>query len=73
MAGIPDRNGDAVTWRRCRRNSARKIFRRTKGAKNPEAVIKLFNMHLEKNWGETAEFDYYYAPKEAESVWQLSR
>lgn len=52
--------------------STTKFFVVRKGAKNPEAVIKLFNMHLEKNWGETAEFDYYYAPKEAESVWQLS-
>ena len=43
-----------------------------KGAKNPEAVIKMFNLHLEKNWGETAEFDKYYAPPNAESVWQLS-
>lgn len=52
--------------------STTKFFIVRKGAKNPEAVIKLFNMHLEKNWGETAEFDHYYAPKEAESVWQLS-
>lgn len=52
--------------------STTKFFVVRKGAKNPEAVIKLFNLHLEKNWGETAEFDYYYAPKEAESVWQLS-
>lgn len=49
-----------------------KYFAVRKGAANPEAVIKLFNMHVEKNWGETAQFDYYYAPPEAESVWQLS-
>lgn len=49
-----------------------KFFAVRKGAENPEAVIKLFNMHVEKNWGETAEFDKYYAPPEAESVWQLS-
>lgn len=49
-----------------------KFFVVRKGVKNPEAVIKLFNMHVEKNWGETAQFDYYYAPPEAESVWQLS-
>ena len=54
------------------RFSTTKFFVVRKGASNPEAVIKLFNLHLEKNWGETAEFDYYYAPKEAESVWQLS-
>ncbi|WP_276358140.1 extracellular solute-binding protein [Cohnella caldifontis] len=52
--------------------STTKFFAVRKGAKHPEAVIKLFNMHVEKNWGETAEFDKYYAPKEAESVWQLS-
>jgi putative aldouronate transport system substrate-binding protein len=52
--------------------STTKFFVVRKGAKHPEAVIKLFNLHLEKNWGETAEFDHYYAPKEAESVWQLS-
>lgn len=52
--------------------STTKFFVVRKGAEHPEAVIKLFNLHLEKNWGESAEFDYYYAPKEAESVWQLS-
>lgn len=49
-----------------------KYFVVRKGAENPEAVIKLFNMHVEKNFGETSEYDYYYAPPEAESVWQLS-
>ncbi|MCZ8521289.1 MULTISPECIES: extracellular solute-binding protein [Paenibacillus] len=43
-----------------------------KGTKHPEAIVKLFNMHLEKNWGETEEFNTYFAPPEAESVWQLS-
>lgn len=52
--------------------STTKFIAVRKGAEHPEAVIKLFNMHVEKNWGETAEFDKYYAPKEAESVWQLS-
>lgn len=49
-----------------------KFFAVRKGAPHPEAVIKLFNLHVEKNWGETEQFDYYYAPPEAESVWQLS-
>ncbi len=49
-----------------------KFFAVRNGVENPEAIIKLFNMHVEKNWGETAEFDKYYAPPEAESVWQLS-
>lgn len=48
------------------------FFAVRKGVEHPEAIIKLFNMHVEKNWGETADFDYYYAPLEAESVWQLS-
>ncbi|MDQ1914919.1 extracellular solute-binding protein [Paenibacillus sp. GD4] len=52
--------------------STTRFFAVKKGAKHPEAVIKLFNLHLEKNWGTTAEFDKYYAPPEAESVWQLS-
>ncbi|WP_442954876.1 extracellular solute-binding protein [Paenibacillus sp. SYP-B4298] len=52
--------------------STTRFFAVKKGAANPEAVIKMFNLHLEKNWGETAEFDKYYAPPEAESVWQLS-
>jgi len=49
-----------------------KFFAVRKGVENPEAIIKLFNMHVEKNWGETADFDFFYAPPEAESVWQLS-
>ncbi|OXM86737.1 extracellular solute-binding protein [Paenibacillus rigui] len=52
--------------------STLKFFAVKKGAKHPEAVIKMFNLHLEKNFGKTAEFDKYYAPPEAESVWQLS-
>lgn len=49
-----------------------KFYAVKKGVKHPEAVIKLVNLHLEKNFGATAEFDKYYAPPEAESVWQLS-
>ncbi|MBB6730903.1 extracellular solute-binding protein [Cohnella zeiphila] len=52
--------------------STTKFFAVRKGAAHPEAVIKLFNMHVEKNWGETQENEYYYAPQDAESVWQLS-
>lgn len=36
----------------------------------PEAILKLFNLHLEKNWGESAEFQKYY--NNTVSVWQLS-
>ncbi|UUZ93535.1 extracellular solute-binding protein [Paenibacillus sp. P25] len=50
--------------------STTKFFAVKKGVKHPEAVIKMFNLHLEKNFGKTAEFDKYYAPPEAESVWR---
>ncbi|WP_374987773.1 extracellular solute-binding protein [Paenibacillus sp. R14(2021)] len=52
--------------------STTKFFAVRIGAAHPEAIIKLFNMHVEKNWGETQENEYYYAPPDAESVWQLS-
>lgn len=52
--------------------STTKFFAVRKGAAHPEAVIKLFNMHVEKNWGKTQQNEYYYAPLDAESVWQLS-
>ncbi|MBM7565834.1 extracellular solute-binding protein [Paenibacillus sacheonensis] len=52
--------------------STTKFFAVRSGAAHPEAIIKLFNMHVEKNWGETQENEYYYAPPDAESVWQLS-
>lgn len=45
-----------------------------KGYKNPEAVVKLVNMHLEKNWGETNDFGKYYMPAENGNVgvWKFS-
>ncbi len=52
--------------------STTRFFAVRKGAAHPEALIKLFNLHVEKNWGETQENEYYYAPPDAESVWQLS-
>lgn len=52
--------------------STTRFFAVRKGAAHPEAIIKLFNLHVEKNWGETQENEYYYAPPDAESVWQLS-
>jgi putative aldouronate transport system substrate-binding protein len=53
-------------------SNTRMAYAVRKGAENPEAVIKMYNLHLEKNWGETAENDKYYAPPEAEGVWKLS-
>lgn len=45
-----------------------------KGYEHPEALVKLINMHLEKNWGETNNFEYYYMPAENNnvSVWKFS-
>ncbi|EMS72334.1 extracellular solute-binding protein [Ruminiclostridium cellobioparum] len=51
-----------------------RIFAVKKGYKNPEALVKLFNMHIEKNWGKTADFNKYYMPVEngAVGVWKFS-
>lgn len=45
-----------------------------KGFEHPELVVKLVNMHLEKNWGETNNFGYYYMPQENGNVgvWKFS-
>ena len=45
-----------------------------KGYEHPEAVVKMVNMHLEKNWGETNDFSKYYMPAENgnTSVWKFS-
>lgn len=32
-----------------------------KGYEYPEAIVKLINLHLEKNWGATAEYQTYYS------------
>lgn len=37
---------------------------------HPEAIVKMFNLHLEKNWGETAKYETYYS--NPFPVWQLS-
>ncbi|WP_019636914.1 extracellular solute-binding protein [Paenibacillus fonticola] len=41
-----------------------------KNYKHPEALVQLFNLHLEKNWGETAEYDTYYS--NPYPVWKIS-
>lgn len=43
-----------------------------KDVENPEAIVKMFNLFIEKCWGETEEHAKYYAPIDAESVWKLS-
>ena len=40
------------------------------GYEHPEAIVKLINLHLEKNWGQTAEYERYYSTPHP--VWQLS-
>src|SRR5690606_6348496 len=36
----------------------------------PEALVKLNNLHLEKNWGETADYEQYYSTPFP--AWQVS-
>ncbi len=51
-----------------------RIFAVKKGYAHPEALVKLFNMHIEKNWGKTADFNKYYMPVEngGVGVWKFS-
>lgn len=44
----------------------------SKDCKNPEAVVKMVNLFIEKCWGETGDNGKYYAPPHAESIWKLS-
>lgn len=46
------------------------FFAVRKGFEHPEAIVKMFNLHLEKNWGGTADFETYYSSPYP--VWQLS-
>jgi len=43
-----------------------------KGYKNPEALVKLFNMFLETNWGKTQQWNKYFLDGKIEGVWKLS-
>ncbi len=54
--------------------SQTRIFAVKKGYPYPEALIKLINMHLEKNWGIAADFNKYYMPVEngGVGVWKFS-
>ncbi|MBQ7487914.1 MAG: extracellular solute-binding protein [Clostridia bacterium] len=40
--------------------------------KHPEAVVKMFNVFIDKNWGPNNENGIYYAPLDSESIWKLS-
>ena len=43
-----------------------------KDVKHPEAVMKMFNLFIDKNWGPNNENGIYYAPLDSESIWKLS-
>lgn len=45
-----------------------------KGFAHPEIAVQMVNMHLEKNWGKTNDFGYYYMPQENGNVgvWKFS-
>ena len=43
-----------------------------KDVKHPEAVMKMFNLFIDKNWGPDNENGIYYAPLDSESIWKLS-
>ncbi|MCD9020610.1 extracellular solute-binding protein [Cohnella silvisoli] len=43
-----------------------------KGIAYPEAIVRMFNLFLETNWGATADFGTYYMPDNTESIWKLS-
>jgi putative aldouronate transport system substrate-binding protein len=43
-----------------------------KDFEHPEALVKMFNVFIEKCWGETGDNGVYYAPPYAEGIWKLS-
>jgi putative aldouronate transport system substrate-binding protein len=43
-----------------------------KGAKNPEALVKIFNLYVEKIHGEKAEFNKYFGGDGIDSIWQMA-
>lgn len=52
------------------RFNAFQFFVVSKDFEHPEAILKLFNLYLEKNWGETAEYEKYYSTPYP--AWQMS-
>ncbi len=51
-----------------------RYFAVRKDFEHPEALIKMFNLHLELNWGESNDFNKYYMPVEngGVGVWKFS-
>ncbi len=52
------------------RFTTNRFFVVRKGYEHPEAIIKMINLHLEKNWGETSEYEVFYSTPYP--VWGLS-
>lgn len=42
-----------------------------KGYEHPEALIRMMNLHLEKNWGRDSDYETYYND-DSRAVWMLS-
>ena len=43
-----------------------------KDVEHPEAVVKMYNLFIDKCWGPENENGVYYAPLDSESIWKLS-
>ena len=43
-----------------------------KDAANPEALMKMYNLYIDTNWGPDNRNEVYYAPLDSESIWKLS-
>ncbi len=56
------------------RFTASRFYAVRKGYPHPEALVKMMNLHAEKNWGADADFNRYYMPQENGSVgvWKFS-
>ncbi|WP_337031201.1 extracellular solute-binding protein [Paenibacillus illinoisensis] len=53
------------------RSNTGQYFAVKKGFAHPEVIVKLMNLHLDKNWGEQAEYEKYYND-DSLAVWKLS-
>ena len=53
------------------RSNTGQYFAVRKGFAYPEVIVKLMNLHLDKNWGEQAEYETYYND-DSRAVWMLS-
>ncbi len=43
-----------------------------KDTDHPEALMKLYNLYIDTNWGPDNQNEIYYAPLDSESIWKLS-